>query len=313
MTENARAFHRRLPGYSSTPLVDAPTVAERYGLDHLWFKDETNRFGLPSFKVLGASWAAFQLLADRDSVTLVAGSQGNHGCAVAWIARQLQVSARIYVPGAATDAVRKELADEGAEVVVVDGDYDDAVDAAACSVGDRELLVSDVARNEGDLGPSFVIEVYRTMFAEIDEQVADAGVRPPDVIAVPIGVGSLAAAAVVHFARRARVFGVEPVDAACVRASLDAGVPVTVPVPAVSAFPGLNCATPSITAWPALATGLDGVVTVDADATEAAVRDLRTVGIDASLTGAAALAGLASIAPLDGGSAVVLVTEGARS
>lgn len=333
MSTAARWLHQRLPGYSPTPLVDAPALAERYGLDRLWLKDETNRFGLPSFKALGASWAAYQLLEERlgalepwgdvaelrdalsrsGSITLVGGSQGNHGRALAWFAAQSGLSARIFLPAAATTDVREEIQREGAEVVVVKGDYDEAVDAAARSVGPNDVLVSDVARSEGDRGPSLVIDGYRTMLAEIDDQISSAGAPAPNVTMVPIGVGSLAAAVVGHVQDRSTVVGVEPVDAACVRASLDAGVPVTVSVPAISALPGLNCATPSITAWPFLATGLERVVTVDAAASGAAVRDLEAVGIAASPTGAAALAGLAAAAPWSGGAAVVLVTERSSS
>jgi diaminopropionate ammonia-lyase len=329
LSPDARWFHRRLPGYAPTPLVEAPALAERYGLERLWVKDETNRFGLPSFKALGASWAGYQLLARRvpevgswatieelrarlaaiGHFTFVSGSQGNHGRALAWFAAQLHQSARIYLPRGVAREVEEEIAGGGAETVVVDGDYDHAVGAAAASAGANDVLVSDVARSEGDLGPSLVIDGYRTLLAEIDEQLRDAGAEVHDVVVVPIGVGSLAAAAVVQSAGRTKVLGVEPADAACVAASLEAGAPVSVAVPTVSATPGLNCPTPSITAWPMLVTGLDSVATVDAEATEAAVRDLLTVGVNASRTGAAALAGLASVAPCAGGSAVVLVTE----
>jgi len=144
-----RAFHRELPGYAVTPLVEAPALAAELGLDAVWVKVESSRLELPSFKILGASWAVSRLLVDRfgtlpdpptlddlraalatdDPITLVAATDGNHGRAVARMARLLGCACRILVPAGTAEARITGIESEGATVEVVEGTYDDAVAA----------------------------------------------------------------------------------------------------------------------------------------------------------------------------------------
>ena len=96
----APSFHRGLPGYSPSELRAAPELAEAMRVGTVFLKVETERFGLPAFKILGASWAAEQLLAGREleGITLVTATDGNHGRAVARVARMRGVAAHILVP-----------------------------------------------------------------------------------------------------------------------------------------------------------------------------------------------------------------------
>jgi diaminopropionate ammonia-lyase len=329
-------FHRRFPGYAPTRVVDAPALAAELGLANLSVKDESRRLGLPSFKILGASWAVYRLLVDRlghepewrdihdlraalvplGPVTLVAATDGNHGRAVAHMARLLGYASRILVPAGTASARIDAIAGEGASVTVVDGTYDDAVRASAALAADDVLVVSDTSWEGYTAVPLTVIEGYATIFAEIDEQLAAA---PPDVVVVPMGVGALAAATVQHYASRATIVVVEPLSAACGLHSAAAGGPVAVPGPHDSIMAGLNCGMVSIIAWPAVSAGVDLFVAVDDTAAEQAMRDLATIGVVAGETGAAALAGLraavaggAAGAPdLRGRRVLVLCTEGA--
>jgi diaminopropionate ammonia-lyase len=295
-------------------------------------KDESRRLGLPSFKILGASWAVYQLLVRRlghepewndldelraalaplGSLTLVAATDGNHGRAVAHMARLLGYAARIFVPAGTAGARIDGIESEGAPVTVVDGTYDDAVRASAALAADDVLVVSDTSWEGYTEVPRTVIEGYATIFAEIDEQLAAA----PDLIVVPMGVGALAAAVVTHYAARATIVVVEPLSAACGMDSAAAGRPVEVPGPHDSIMAGLNCGMVSIVAWPTVSAGADVFVAVDDAAAEAAMRDLAALGIVAGETGAAALAGLraavgAGVTDLAGRRALVLCTEGA--
>ena len=123
-------FHRKLSGYAPTPLVDGSRLAAEIGIDQLWVKDESQRFGLPAFKFLGASWALARVLGETEparmveaarvlGVTrLVAATDGNHGRAVARLARMLGVQATIFVPTAMAPARRAAILSEGADVVV---------------------------------------------------------------------------------------------------------------------------------------------------------------------------------------------------
>lgn len=288
-------FHRALRGYAPTPLRALPEETEALGLGELWLKDENGRFGLPAFKIAGASWALERLLAERPGVRSVwAASEGNHGRAVARAAAQRGLSARIFLPAATSRSRAAAIASEGAAVVRVPGVYEDAVAAAAEAAGEPgAATLADVAYDEADPVARWVSDGYSTIFAEASEQ-ADA---PFDVVLCQIGVGSFASAAIrfaCHQSPPARVVGVEPATAACAMASLAAGRPVVIDTPGTS-MAGLNCATPSHAAWPALRDGLTGCVAISDDESRAAMRDLASMGVVAGDCGAASLAALRAL------------------
>ncbi len=284
----ARAFHEAMDGYRPTPVHDLP-VARELGLGAVALKDESDRLGLPAFKVLGASWAVERALRERPDVrTLVAASAGNHGRAVAHVAAVRGLAARIFLPVRSTPGRREAIAREGAEVVVVDGTYEDAVAAAAEAAAQPAAIeIADI----GDSGPArWVIDGYHTLFAEAQAQAAH------DLILVPVGCGSLAAAAARHGAATgAAVVGVEPETAACLTASLAAGTPTQVATPGTS-MAGLDCAEISMSAWPTLRDGIHGMVTVSDADTHAAMRSLAALGLTIGDCGAATLAALAALA-----------------
>ncbi len=334
-----RSFHRRWPGYAPTPLHSAPARAARLGLGSLRIKDESLRLGLPAFKILGASWATYRLLVERlgaepewsdvatlraalaplGPLTLATATDGNHGRAVAHVAHRLGYRAEILVPAGTAAARIDAIRAEGAAVTVVDGTYDDAVVRAAALARTDVLVVSDTAWDGYTQVPTWVIEGYETIFAEVDEQVDEQIDGPaPDLVVVQMGVGALAAAAVRHYAARAALVIVEPLDAACGLASAAAGHPVAVPGPHRSIMAGLNCGAVSPVAWPAVAAGADAFVAIDDRTAVAALRDLAGLGIVAGETGASGWAGLHALAALDpppvpvaGRHALVLCTEGA--
>jgi diaminopropionate ammonia-lyase len=215
-------FHRRLPGYAPTPLVDAPGLAARLGVAKVWVKDESSRLGLPAFKILGASWATYKALEQHQGHTfapwrtlgelasqlaalrplrLAAATDGNHGRAVAHMARLLGLGARIFVPAGTAEARIRAIEGEGAEVIVVDGTYDDAVALSAAEAGPNCLVISDTSWPGYESVPRDVIEGYATIFAEVDDELARHDEPGPDLVAVQIGVGALAAAVVSHYRR----------------------------------------------------------------------------------------------------------------
>jgi diaminopropionate ammonia-lyase len=289
------AFHRAHRGYAPTQLRPLPEETAALGLGEIWLKDENGRFGLPAFKIAGASWALARLVAERPGLESVwAASEGNHGRAVARAAAQRGLAARIFLPVATSEARARAIASEGAEVVRVEGVYEDAV-AAAARAGDvpGAATLADVAYDDSDPVAHWVADGYSTIFDEAAEQ-ADV---PFDVILCQIGVGSFASAAVrfaCHQQPPAIAIGVEPATAACVTASLAAGRPVVVDTPGTS-MAGLNCATPSHAAWPVLRDGLAGTVVISVDESRTAMRDLAALQIVAGDCGAASLAGLRAL------------------
>jgi diaminopropionate ammonia-lyase len=310
------AFVRTLPGYAVTPLTDLPALAAELGVGRVFVKDESRRLGLPAFKALGASWAIAHVVAERTgttvttfpasqaaarglALTLVTASDGNHGRAVARFAALLGLRAHVLVPAAVPAPAVRAIRDEGAQVTVVAGSYDDAVaQAAVVAAEPAAALVQDTGWPGYEQVPALIVEGYSTLLHELDDQLRDAGAVTADLLAVPVGVGSLAQAVVRHARRTGHgpvVLGVEPQTAACVLASLLAGEPVSVPTPG-TVMAGLDCGTPSALAWPYLQQGMDAAIAVsDADATRAAA-DLRTLGVDAGPCGAASLAGVRAAA-----------------
>lgn len=122
-----RDFHRTLPGYAPTPLREVPVLAHELGVGRLHVKDEAARLGLPAFKILGVSWACHQVVQRRPGVELVTATDGNHGRAVARMARRLGSPATAFVPGVMLDRTSELIESEGAHVRRVAGDYDVAV------------------------------------------------------------------------------------------------------------------------------------------------------------------------------------------
>jgi diaminopropionate ammonia-lyase len=322
-----RAFHRRLPGYAATPVHDMPALADAAGVARVLVKDESSRMALPSFKILGASWATYRVLCDRlgaagmegdplwdtlpglaemvswqlGPLRLVAATDGNHGRAVARMAKLLGLSATILVPDGTAPARIGGIAAEGAEVTVVPGTYDDAVAESAALAGERDLVISDTSWPGYEDPPRRVIEGYATIFAELDEQLAALDAPMPDLVMVPLGVGALGAAAASSL-RAGRepsegpmLVGVEPDSANCVAAAVAAGHVVEVPGPHRSIMAGLNCGLASMLALPTVAAGFDAFVTIDDDRCRDAMRSMAAAGLDVGETGAAALGGLVAL------------------
>lgn len=285
-TREPMSVHEGLPGYAPTPLHDVPELAAELGVGRVLLKDESERCGLPAFKIMGAAWAVHAALAPHrgphDGLTLVAATDGNHGRAVARMAALHGLRSHILVPRDMVAARIEAIASEGAEVTVVDGSYDEAVAASARLADDRTLVVSDTAWEGYEDIPRAVIAGYSTILWEIDDQLA--GAAPPELVFVPVGVGAFAAAVATHVAHawaatEPRLVTVEPDSANCLQASIEAGEMVTLDGEQTSIMAGLNCAVPSPLAWPLLANRVDAAVSIDDDVAREGMRRLADLGI----------------------------------
>ncbi|NLX08446.1 MAG: diaminopropionate ammonia-lyase [Chloroflexi bacterium] len=275
----ARSFHRQIPGYKMSPLKALTNLAEMLNVEGIWVKDESARLTLNSFKVLGGSYAIYQLVKQRlgmehlelpfselmsedvrrrlGDITFAAATDGNHGRGVAWAARSLGYKAIIYVHKFTSEARIRAIENSGAEVRVVDGTYDDAVrqvwlDAQA----NGWQVISDTSWEGYQDIPRWVMQGYSTMLSEAQEQLAAQGVTKPTHIFVQAGVGALAASAIGFYAE---LFGpkrpisvvVEPDSAACLFESARAGdgQPHSFPGDLDTMMAGLACGEPSPIAW----------------------------------------------------------------
>jgi diaminopropionate ammonia-lyase len=316
-SDAAARFHRDFPGSAPTPLASLPGLARELGVAVVHVKDETHRFGTTSFKIMGAAWASHSAICERLSadpqrydaaglrdlcaagppLTLVAATAGNHGHAVARTARMLGVAAEILVPAATHPARVAAIRAEGADVRVVDGDYDETVRRAAAMVDGEHLLVADTSSSAADRSAAHVVDGYASILREVDADLAERGLGQPDVVFAPVGVGSFATAVVRHYMHAAspalgtRIVGVEPDVAACLAASIRAGRRTDVDAGSVSVMAGMNCGAVSVAAWPELREGVHSALSVsDADALRGA-QTLRARGVDAGPCGGAGVGG----------------------
>ena len=305
-----------MPDYSVTPVVDLPDLAARCGVVRIAVKNEQQRLGLPSFKALGSSWALHERVksakglpaetllsfgelraaaADLGTPTLCTASDGNHGRAVAALAEALGCRCVVFLPADSAASRVEAIVGHGAEVELVDGSYDEAVEIARAAARARGHwycpdTVGPEATDEERTFASNVMAGYGTLFEEFLSQL----VRVPDVLFVQAGVGGLSAAgvsAVRQVSTVTRVVVVEPAGSAAIARSFAAGSPTAVnDVPTVMAC--LRCQSVSAVAWPVLAAGVDAALLVSDSEAASAVRALARAGIVAGASGAAGLAGV---------------------
>ena len=205
------AFHKTIPGYAPTPLISLPDTAKELGVGSLWVKDESKRFSLNAFKVLGGSWAMSQLLGQRLGVenpdfslltapetrerlgdlTFVTATDGNHGRGVAWSAARFGQQSVVYMPFGSARERLDNIRALGAQAQIISGNYDDAVRLAARQAEEKGwLLVQDTAWPGYEDIPRYIMEGYCTMGLEALEQLE----APPTHIFLQAGVGSMAGA-----------------------------------------------------------------------------------------------------------------------
>ena len=330
--DNAIAeVHQSLPEYAPTPIKSLDKLALALGLGRIIVKDEAQRFGLNAFKALGASYAVYKWLADRCSqrgtpvplprrlfsgnapetvgdVTFCTATDGNHGRGVAWVARKLGRTANIYMPIDTVPARIDAIKQLGADVIVVAGNYDDAVkECTENATSHGWQIVSDTSWPGYTEIPRWIMAAYTTIFREIDQQSNNT---PLSVIIIQGGVGALAAAAAWYYNRSELDFKpllicVEPMAADCLTQSIETvdGKPITVPTPTSTIMAGLNCGTPSLVAWPFIRSGFGGFVVINDELCRDAMRKYYSPlpsdpQIVSGESGAASLAALLAICKL---------------
>ena len=218
--DKARAFHKSFPQYSVTPLANLNNMAEFLGLKSLFVKDESYRFGLNAFKVLGGSFAMARYIAEQlgkdvsqvdynyltsdklknefGRATFFTATDGNHGRGVAWAANRLGQKAVVLMPKGTVKSRFDNIAKEGADVTIEDVNYDECVRKANQMAERTEhgIMVQDTAWDGYEKIPAWIMQGYGTMASEAAEQITD---RPTHIF-IQAGVGSLAGAVQGYFA-----------------------------------------------------------------------------------------------------------------
>ncbi len=213
--KEVRAFHATIPGYAPTPLHKLDRLAEMLGVGAVYLKDESYRFGLNAFKVLGGSYAIAKYLAQRldkdlrelpydvltgdetrkalGDVTFATTTDGNHGRGVAWTARVLKQKSVVYMPKGSSKQRFDAIAAEGAKVTIRDVNYDESVRLTAEEAREKGwIVVQDTAWQGYEEIPLWIMQGYGTMADEALEQMRTDGAADPSHVFIQAGVGSLA-------------------------------------------------------------------------------------------------------------------------
>ena len=274
--KKARSFHESCPQYSETPLADLKGMAEYLGLDRVCVKDESYRFGLNAFKVLGGSYAIARYIGEETgkdiselpysvltsqelrekfgTATFYSATDGNHGRGVAWAANKLHQKSVIIMPKGSTVTRLNHIKAENAEAWISEVNYDECVRQAAKLAEKTEhgVMVQDTAWEGYEKIPAWIMEGYGTMADEAGDQY---GGRPTHIF-VQAGVGSLAGAVVGYFANRYRenppvMVVVEASAADCLYRGAAAGDGEIriVDGDMDTIMAGLACGEPNITSW----------------------------------------------------------------
>jgi len=222
--DKARSFHSGFPQYSVTPLARLDGMAGYLGLAGLYVKDESYRFGLNAFKVLGGSFAMARYIAGEmgkdvseltydyltspafraafGQATFFTATDGNHGRGVAWAANKLGQKAVVHMPKGSAKPRFDNIAKEGAQVTIEEVNYDDCVRMAAAEAAQTEhgVIVQDTAWEGYEEIPAWIMQGYGTMASESAQQLRQMSVNRPAHVFVQAGVGSLAGAVVGYYA-----------------------------------------------------------------------------------------------------------------
>ena len=286
--KKARAFHESFPQYTVTPLTKLEKMADMLGLGEVYIKDESYRFGLNAFKVLGGSFAMARYIAQQTGkdvselpynvltsdalkeefgqATFFTATDGNHGRGVAWAANKLGQKAVVLMPKGTTQTRLNNILAEGATATIEEYNYDECVRMANDMAMKTEngIMVQDTAWDGYEEIPAWIMQGYGTMAMEAYDQLQDYGCERPTHVFIQAGVGSLAGAVQGYFANRypenpPKVVVVEAEAAACLYkgASVGDGSIQIVDGDMVTIMAGLACGEPNTISWDILKNHVD--------------------------------------------------------
>jgi len=275
------SFHKSYPGYEPTPLWSLENLSSKLGLNSIYVKDESYRFGLNAFKVLGGSYAVAKYISQKinldgnkitfetlkskvvneqvGDITFVTATDGNHGRGMAWAANQLGYKAVVFMPKGSAITRLENIKKEGAMAEILDMNYDDAVRYAK-EYADKNngVLLQDTAWQGYEEIPTWIMQGYTTLIQEAVEQLSERGEKPTHVL-LQAGVGSFASSVVGYLQKN--VVGEKPISiilepdkADCIykSAKIGDGHPHTVTGELNTIMAGLACGEPSTISWPIL-------------------------------------------------------------
>ena len=249
--DNAYSSISRWEGYNPTPLISLNKLSKELNLNNVYYKDENKRFDLKSFKALGGAYAVEKVTQGNKDIVVATATAGNHGRSVAWGARRLGLKCKIFISEFVSDARGQAMADLGADVVKVKGNYEKSLmECIKQSTENNWQIVQDVAWKDYMQVPTYTMAGYTVMMKEIVDQIKNVKISH---IILQAGVGGMAGAMVAGIARYLDnvpvTIVVEPDSAACVLESIKTGKIEKIDIKRESLMGGMSCGEVSLVPW----------------------------------------------------------------
>ena len=249
--DDAFSTIKRWNGYSPTPLLNLNKLSKELNLKNIFYKDESKRFDLKSFKALGGAYAVEKISKGNKDITVSTATAGNHGRSVAWGARRLGIKCKIFISEFVSDARGQAMSNLGAEVIKVKGNYEKSLmECIQQSTKNNWQIVQDVAWENYLLVPKYTMAGYSVMMKEISSEVKDKEITH---VILQAGVGGMAAAIIAGIARYLNnipiIIIVEPDSAACVLESIKKGKIEKIDIKRESLMGGMSCGEVSLVPW----------------------------------------------------------------
>ena len=254
-------------GYSPTPLIELDKLSKELNLNKIFYKDESKRFDLKSFKALGGAYAVEKVSNGNKDIIVATATAGNHGRSVAWGARRLGLKCKIFINEFVSDARGQAMSDLGADVIKVKGNYEKSlIECIKQSTINNWQIVQDVAWKDYMLVPTLTMAGYSVMMKEIVDQINNEKITH---IFLQAGVGGMAGAMVAGAARYLEnvpiMIVVEPDSAACVMESIKSGKIKKIDIQRESLMGGMSCGEPSLVPWKILKKSVNNCISLPDD------------------------------------------------
>ena len=288
--------------YSPTPLVSLNKLSKKLKLNKIFYKDESKRFHLKSFKALGGAYAVEKIAKRNKKITISTATAGNHGRSVAWGSKKLGLQCKIFISEYVSEFRAKVMRSFGADVIRIKGNYDNSLNECIKQSKENDWqIVQDVAWEDYKLVPKLTMAGYSVMMKEISEKINNQKISH---VILQAGVGGMAAAMVAGIARYLnyvpKIIIVEPESASCVLESIKNGKIKKITIKKESLMGGMSCDEVSLVPWEILKNSVDYCVTVSDDYIPKTVKSLanskfsdeKIVGGECSTPGIVSLVGL---------------------
>ena len=292
----------RWDNYSPTPLISLNKLSEKLKLNKIFYKDESKRFHLKSFKALGGAYAVEKVTKGNKEVIISTATAGNHGRSVAWGSKKLRLKCKIFISDHVSESRAKVMRNFDADVIRVKGNYENSLkECIKQSNQNNWQIVQDVAWQDYKLIPKLTMAGYSVMMKEISEQINNQQISH---VILQAGVGGMAAAMVAGIARYLnhvpKIIIVEPESAACVLESIKTGKIEKISIEKESLMGGMSCGEVSLVPWQILNNSVSHCVTVSDDYISKTVKflanckfsDEKIIGGECSTPGIISLVGL---------------------